>query len=465
MPADNSRGAPFDSLVGSLLERVTGEVAAPTRPNYDEILSNYPLMGTPSVVVRARSAADVAEAIRFARVTDLPVAVRSGGHSGATFGSYDNHVVIDLRPLNSVSLDADGVAHVGAGATWGEVSDVLGERGLVLSSGDTASVGVGGLTLGGGIGWLVRCYGLALDRLVGADVVTADGQIVHCDANYSSELFWAIRGGGGNFGIVTRFCFRPVALPGIVGGTITLGDVATGSDSARGAALDTVIRGWRDAMRTAPEELNSTLMVMPPMGDVPANTSIIVCYAGRDEAAATSAIAPLLRVAGVSDSTIAPMPYRGLLTEPEAPPPDMPISVIPHNAFAPRLTDQVISALDAAQATINGVLMLRYLAGAFNRVPAASTAFAHRDAEALLISAAFVPVDAPAEVIAPIEDAWSTLAPLTSGTYGNFSYSPGERTTEAMYPPATLARLRSIKQKYDPTNLFHHNHNVTPAAP
>jgi FAD/FMN-containing dehydrogenase len=455
MSADGTPRAPLDSLVGTLLERVTGDVSAPFRPNYDEILALYPLMGTPSVVVRAGSAADVAEAIRFAHVADLPVAVRSGGHTGPTFGTYDNHVVIDLRPLNTVTVDADGVALVGAGATWGEVADALGPHGLALTSGDTASVGVGGLTLGGGFGWLVRKYGLALDRLVGADVVTATGDILHCDAEHNGDLFWALRGGGGNFGVVTRFCFRPFPLRGIVGGTITLGDA--GPDGVR---LETVLRGWRDAMRTAPEELNSTVMVMPRMGDIPGSTSIEVCYGGSDENAAAAAIAPLLALPGVTANTIAPMEYRDLLQEPEAP--DMPVTVVPHNAFAPALTDAAIDALATAQAAIGGVLMLRYLAGAFTRVRADATAFAYRDVESLVISAAFLPVDAAPEAARRVADAWSAFTPHTVGAYGNFSYEPGERTTETLYPPATLARLRTIKRRYDPGNLFRHNHNVVP---
>lgn len=442
----------LDSLVTSLLDRVSGNVATASQPNYGEVIALYPHMGSPAVVVRPRSAGDVAEAIRFARVADLPVSVRSGGHGGPVFGTYDGQLVIDVRELNAVTLDGDGIVHVGAGATWGEVADTLGDHGLVLTSGDTASVGVGGLTLGGGIGWLVRSHGLVIDSLVGADVVTASGQVLECDADNNSDLFWAIRGGGGNFGVITEFRFHPVPLGGIVGGRITLG-----TDT-----LDATIRQWRDAMRSAPEALNSTLVVMPAFGDAPGSAEIVVCYGGTDEAAAREAIAPLTRVAGVRGTTIAPMRYRDLLEEPE--PPDAPVMVVPHNAFTASLTDDVVSTTVGVHAAVGGVLMLRFLAGAFNRVPADATAFGHRGAEALVIAAAFLPVDAAPETITRVSQTLSALDGHSIGAYSNFSYEPGERTTSAAYPAHTLTRLRALKRRYDPDNLFRRNHNIVPEA-
>ena len=251
---------------------MAGEVLTPGQDGYDEAASTVFAVGTPDLVVRPRDASGVAIALRYAASAGLPVSVRSGGHSPAGYSTSDGGVVIDLRHLREVRV-LDPVTRqvrVGAGATWGAVAATLQRTGLALTSGDTASVGVGGLTLAGGIGWMVRRYGLAIDAVTGADMVSADGRLVRADATEHPDLLWALRGGGGNFGVVVSLDFtaQPVAsvhygpiiyrLDALAGGA---GKKATDGQPAGMARL---ITGWRDLMRGSDESLTTALALVPP---------------------------------------------------------------------------------------------------------------------------------------------------------------------------------------------------------
>jgi FAD/FMN-containing dehydrogenase len=436
----------------TLPSRIAGLVAAAPDDTYTRLTTEWAVMGAPAVIVRPITASDVSEAIEFAQAASIPIAVRSGGHSGPQFGTYDGALVIDLSELNDVVVHPDGLVSVGAGATWGQVAAALAPHNLAITSGDTRSVGVGGLTLLGGFGWLVREHGLALDSLFQVEIVTADGKVLRADATENSDLYWAVRGGGGNFGVVTRFVFRAQGLPGVVAGAITVG--------ATTSTLSNAIRQWRDAMRMAPEILNSTFMVMPAFGDEPPTTQVLVCYGGTDEAAASAAMSPLLGMADVSTYAIGAQAYADLLEDPQAP--EAPVKIVANNGFASNFADDVIDALVVAHQELSGMVMIRYLRGAFNRVPADATAFAYRDAEVLIISATFVPLDAPPEAVNRVATIWDGVRPHTSGTYGNFTVSSGASTTEEMYPPETLRRLREVKHRYDPQNVFRRNHNIAP---
>jgi FAD/FMN-containing dehydrogenase len=230
--------------------------------------------GTPAVVVRCHGSADVREAIRFARSRNLPVAVRSGGHSGAGSSTNDGGVVIDLSPIAGIEIldRRERVVRIGSGATWIDVATTLGAHDLAISSGDTTSVGAGGLMLGGGIGWMVRRHGLAFDSLVAAEVVTADGRVVRASAGEHADLFWALRGGGGNFGVVTTFEVVAQPVDRVLFGTI--------SYPAETAAA--VLTRWRDVMRTASDDLTTTARIFPSFGGPAAPLTIAVCYAGDD---------------------------------------------------------------------------------------------------------------------------------------------------------------------------------------
>ena len=433
-----------------MIDGFAGTILMPGSEEYPAAATAYGVLGSPALVARPSSAADVAAAIGYAKAHGLPLSVKSGGHT--LFSTNDGGMVLDLAGISDVEVLGDGLVRVGGGAVWGDVARALQPFGLAVSSGDTYSVGVGGLTLGGGIGWMVRQQGLALDSLREAEVVLPGGAIVTANETREPELFWALRGGGGNFGVVTRFTFQAHPLPGVVAGGIDL-------DPDR---LADTLRGWRDVMRSSPERLNSTVLAMPAFGpEMPAATRVLVCFGDDDVDAAMSAIAPLLALPGVTGHDVAAKPYVDVLEEPELPPAE--IRLIDHNGFARNIDDGLISRLTTAHAAFGAaVLMVRYLRGAYNRVPADATALAYRDAEAFVVSAAMLPPDAPAEAERRIHDGWAALAGDVTGEYGNFSMHPDATTITRIYPPATVERLRAAKRRYDPENVLAFNHNIVP---
>ena len=436
--------------IDELRTTISGTVYTEVDDGFEKIRAGHTGKDAPDIVIRARTAEDVANGVRYAAAEGLPLGVRGGGHSH--WGELPGGLILDLRELSEIEVRHD-LVRVGGGATWGEVAQTIGAHGLAISSGDTASVGVGGLTLGGGVGWMVRLWGLALDQLVSAEVVTAAGEIVRASDHENPELFWAIRGGGGNFGVVTRFDFLAHRLPGVVSGAIAF------EEDVDQVAL---LTAWRDIMRSAPEELNVTFIAMPPMGmPGPAGPQLVVCYAGDDEEAAAAAIAPLLLIPGVASSEIGPKAYVDVLDAEEAPgelPP-----MVDGNGFAEELDDDLIQAVVEASADSSpAVLMIRYLRGGYNRVPADATAFPYRSAEVLLISAAFLAPDAPDSEYARLRAVWDTVRVRTLGMYGNFTMSTEAHTVDHMYPVGTLRRLRAAKREWDPGNLFGRNHNIRP---
>ncbi|HEU4807987.1 MAG TPA: FAD-binding oxidoreductase [Homoserinimonas sp.] len=437
----------------TLKRSIAGTALLPEDEGYLAASTVAVATGSPVLVVLPKTAADVSTAVTFARAENLPLSVRSGGHSGAGHGTNTGGVVINLSSMNSVVVEPSGLVSIGGGAVWGDIAAALAGHGLALTSGDTVSVGVGGLTLGGGIGWMVRKHGLALDSLVAAEVVTASGDIVTADQNTHADLFWAIRGGGGNFGIVTRFTFLAQPLDRIVGGSISFGM----------DALETTLAGWRDAMRSAPEELTTTLVAMPDFGPFPAGVQLLVCYAGDDEQAAAEAFEPLLGLPGMLSHDLKLKNNAEMLEE--AHPPAGPLVIVDNNAFSPELSDAAIADLAAYFRSLDtSVLMIRSLGGAFSRVPADATAFAHRDSEALVMSVAFLPEGSGAGAVRDVQDRWATLAPYLSGTYANFRTSTDEAVVAQMYPPETRERLTAIKGQYDPENLFARNLNIRPVS-
>lgn len=438
-----------------LKRRIAGDVILPESPAYDNLRNAFYQPGSPAVVVQVQTSADIAAAIQYARDNQLKLAVRSGGHSPAGLSTNDGGLVIDLSHFNTVDLldSARGLVRIGAGGRWGDVAQALGAHGLAISSGDTKSVGVGGLTLGGGIGWMVRKYGLAIDSLDAAEIVTADGHTLRVSADSHPDLFWAIRGGGGNFGVVTWFDFHAQPIKTVFGGMVSY-DIAD---------KETVIKNWANAMLAAPEELNSTLVVFPGFGpQVPAQVMILLCYGGDDEAAANEAIAPLLNLGGtVQQQDIHKKPYYEMLEEAQLPPNLKPLTV---NGFVKSLHDDVLEAITANYGQPGQpIVQIRSLGGAMARVKPDATAFAHRDYEAFVLTGAFAPADiAPEEARRIQQEAWKPIQPFASGGYINFQTDTSEATLSTAYPPATYARLASIKAQYDPNNVFNQNHNIKP---
>ncbi|MET0933657.1 MAG: FAD-binding oxidoreductase [Mycetocola sp.] len=442
--------------LADLAQSVTGAVVLPADPDYEAASAVYGTVyghvSAPAVVVQVADADDVGIAVAFARSHSLELSVRSGGHSGSGFSTNVGGLVIDLRRLNEITVvDPDRhLVRIGAGAVWGDVATALAADGLALTSGDTVTVGVGGLTLGGGIGWMVRKFGLAFDSLLEASVVTAESERVRASNDEHPDLFWAIRGGGGNFGVVTSFTFEAHPLAGVFAGTLQFGD----------GDLALLLARWRDVMRVAPEELNTTFLAMPDFPGMPGGVQILTCYAGDDKTDAEAALAPLRALPGLTGDDISLKAYAEILEE--AHPPEG-MTIVGHNAFAPVLSDEVIDALASMYEALAGsVLMIRSLSGAFNRVPNDATAFGFRNSEVLIISVAFLPPDAPPAAAERVGSLWTTVEPFLQGTYAGFSSAPNGEDPALLYPPDTLARLVSVKRAYDPGNLFSRNHNIRP---
>jgi FAD/FMN-containing dehydrogenase len=439
-------------MIDELRDGRAGVAVLPGDADWNENPPIFAPSGDAAAEVRPQTPAQVAAALRFAEQAGIPVAVRSGGH-GSRYFTNDGALIIGLQHFGGVEVDGSTV-RVGSGAEWGDVALALAPHGLGLSAGDTKSVGVGGLTLGGGIGWLVRQHGLAIDALVSAQVALPSGELVTASGNEHPDLFWALRGGGGNFGVVTEFVFQAYPLDGALFGSIhyTPGDEAT------------VLKGWRDVMRDAPEQLNATFISTPAFGPtIPADTVVKAFWPGRDETAAKPWLERLREVAGYLSDDIRPMDYADTLDEAPRFGPQMP-TVVGGNGFADDLSDAAIDAIVATRIGLGpAVLSVRYLRGAYNRVPVDATAWAPRNAEGYVMLAALLPPNAAQDEIDRVHAAWRPMFEHTRGTYGNFADNAGAATIELMYPPRILARLRQVKRRYDPHNVLRGNHNVEPA--
>jgi FAD/FMN-containing dehydrogenase len=412
-------------------------------------------VGSPAYVVRPGSVPDVQAAVRFAARAGLAPAVRGGGHGFQGFATNDGGVVIDLADVDEVEVvdERRHIVRIGGGATWGRVADALAPHGLAISSGDTRSVGVGGLTLGGGIGWKVRRYGLALDQLVGAELVLADGESVRADAEQHPDLFWALRGGGGNLGIVTAFDFRAHPATDVFHGRVTF-------PAAQAAG---VLRGWAEHLRSAPDELSSVVNLANPFAGGPeAPVEVVVVVDSDDAARAAELVDPIRRLGPVIDDDVTRTPYAATLVEGMVPPPG--IRFVPRSAFVDE--ESVPQALDvlAEVATSPGapVVSVRSLGGAVSRVPDDATAYAHRSAELMVVTVSAGPEPVVAAAAPALEAVWERLAPHVHGAYANFLSAATEQELAAIYPVETHGRLVAVKERYDPENLFAGNHNVRP---
>jgi FAD/FMN-containing dehydrogenase len=453
----------IQSAIERLRATLRGRVITPADPDYDG--SRTIMIGgldpRPALIARVADAGDVAAAIAVARDLGLDPAVRSGGHSGAGHSTADGGLVIDLRDLKSLDIDvAAKTAWAEAGLTAFEVTSGAAEHGLGVGFGDTGSVGISGITLGGGIGYLVRKHGLTIDNLLAAEVVTADGRLLRADAETNPDLFWALRGGGGNFGVVTRLNYRLHPLASVVGGILVL------------PATAATVAGFIAAAEAAPEELSTIANVMPapPMPFLPEAVQgqlvilAMMVYAG-DPAAGEAAYAPFRALATPHADLIREMAY------PEMFPPEDPSyhpTVLAQTLFLDRVdlpvATTVMDHLRASDAPFR-FAQLRVLGGAMARVPADATAFAHRASRILAVVGAFY--ETPEERQA--REAWlaeflAAIRQGDQGAYVNFLNDEGEARVRAAYPGPTWDRLAAVKADYDPTNLFRRNQNIPPAT-
>ncbi|MFN8519111.1 MAG: FAD-binding oxidoreductase [Chloroflexota bacterium] len=453
--------APMTSL-DPLRATLEGTALAPGDARYDEARALF--LGNidrrPAVIVEVAGPADVARAIAFARRAGLPLAVRSGGHGAGGFGGVDHGLVIDVRGLRSIDVDVDGrTAWAGAGLTAGEYTAAVVPHGLATGFGDTASVGISGITLGGGVGYLSRLHGLTIDSLLAAEVVTADGRQVTVDEDHHPDLFWAIRGGGGNFGVVTRLRYRLHDVSQFTGGMLVL--PATPETIAGAVAL-------ADA---APDRLSAILNVMPcpPMPFVPAEAHgspvILAMLAWTGPAAEGAEVIGRFRaLATPLADMVAEGPYTSMY-----PPEDG--SYRPWAVQRTMFLDRVdvadarlmLDRLADSDAPMRAV-QLRVLGGAIARVPQGATAYAHRDRRMMAVVVSFHgPDDRPLRVawVTSLADALRQGAP---GAYVNFLMDLGPDAVRDAYPGGTYERLQAVKAVWDPGNVFRGNQNIEPAA-
>ncbi|MGV2982360.1 FAD-binding oxidoreductase [Microbacterium sp. AGC85] len=425
------------------LESFTGEIITPGSPDYRTAARTALAFAEPALILRPIDVEDVQRAVRFAAASDLPVAVRGGGHSAAGLSTVDGGIVIDLAELGTVGVLDGRRVRVGGGAVWRQVVDALTPHALVISSGDTADVGVGGLPLSGGIGWLVRRHGLTLDHLRAVELVTADGAVLRVDEDEHAELFWALRGGGGAFGIVTAFEFeaQPARL-------FTRASLTFPADQAA-----RVVPAWTRYMRTAPQEISSTMVLSNPFAggvDAPIELTFVRCDAGAlDDALAAvgASAAPLTQDVGQ-------LPYAELLHEGNELPEGLRVAL--RSGFV--ASDSADAAAEAvariAASDQPASIVLHSLGGAYGEVSAGATAFAHRGAELMVSTFAAAPDAAYEGLRIRMDDVWQVLQPLTLGAYANSLDGTSADAVASVYPQSTRRRLAALKDAYDPSDLF-----------
>lgn len=445
--------AAFDTLRHS----IRGAVTEAHDVGYDALRQTFNALveRRPKVIVEPTDAADVAAALAVARAEGLPVSIRGGGHSVAGHSFGDNALAIDLRRIRSVEIDpAARVVRAGGGATWRDVDPVCQEHGLALPGGTFDTTGIAGLTLGGGIGHLLGAYGLTLDSLRSAEVVTADGEIITASDSEHPDLFWALRGGGGNFGVVTQFEYRLHPVSTIGGGVI----VYALADAA--AAL----RLFRDITASAPDELTLIADLGQP------GLTLYVCYVG-DLSHSERVLEPLRRTVPVLDDRLGLIPYLDLQRITGETPPGLRHYWKGH--FVRELSDELIDLTVAHYArrspTPRRSILIEPMHGVAARVPVESTAFNQRSARYNVSALAIwddTGVDDEqiewARSYAEMLELWTA----SGGGYVNYgSHDEAPSRVEAAFGPEKFARLREVKQRYDPENSFRFNPNVPPAGP
>jgi hypothetical protein len=439
----------------------TGETLAPGQDGYDQArrLWNATVDTRPALIARCRDAGEVAAAVQLARSAAAPVAVRSGGHSLPGFSSCDSGVVIDLTPMRKVDVDPQSrVATVAGGATWADFDAATARHGLASTGGLISSTGVAGLTLGGGIGWLQRCYGLSCDNLRSAQMVTADAEVVDAD----ESLLWGLRGGGGNFGVVTRFEFDLHEVSTVLGGLLMF-------PAERGTE---VLRIFRDWAATAPDEasLLAAVNTAPPEPFVPADlvgktvVVLVGCWCGNPSAGEAS-FAPL-RSLGPAVDLFGPMPYPALQTMLDASAPAGLRNYF-RGGYLADLTDDVIAiALDHAARMRSPLSQIHFhqMGGAIGRYGTSTSSFSGRDAGYTYnLIGTWLDDREDAIHIAEVRELADTLQPMSMRhNYVNFDTETDTTRAHDAYGTDIYQRLARLKRQYDPTNLFCRNHNVRP---
>jgi FAD/FMN-containing dehydrogenase len=409
----------------------------------------------PAMIARCAGAADVIQTIQFARDHDLPVAIRGGAHHVAGLATRDGGVVIDLSRMKGIRIDPERrTALALPGLTWGEYQNEAQAFGLATPAGVISTTGIAGLTMGGGIGFLARKYGLTIDNLLSVDIVTADAKLRRASADQNADLFWAVRGGDGNFGVVTAFEYRLQPVSAVQAGMLVYPLARAGE----------VLRAYREFTATCPEDLST----IPILGNTPDGTPALIvalCHVGSAEAAATD-LRPLRNLGPVAEQ-VGAMPFITLqqMFDQQAP---FGQQTVWRSGNLTALSDDFIDAL--VESNGSGLpsplssILIYHLGGAASRVAPDATAYPHRNAQFTLAIGALWSDPAEAErCLTWTERVWEATRPFADGVYVNFLDAEGDDRVRGAYG-ANLARLAKVKHAFDPTNFFRTNHNIAPAA-
>jgi alkanesulfonate monooxygenase SsuD/methylene tetrahydromethanopterin reductase-like flavin-dependent oxidoreductase (luciferase family) len=414
---------------------------------YPKVRSTYMRSGAPGLVLRPGTAAEVAEALAFARQQAVPLAIRSGGHGISGRSTNDGGIVIDLARLDSVEVTGTQV-RVGPGASWGHVAESLAPSGLAMSSGDFGDVGVGGLATAGGVGFLAREFGLTIDHVTAAELVLADGRIVRADATENPDLLWALRGAGGNFGIVTAFELDAYPVSNVVFARM----LYDASDTAG------LLERWGKLVEAAPRELTSFLYLFAGRRGSPPAAQAVTVWADSDTDAAVEALTPLLSVAPVLDQQAQLAPYAAIVAPHDATHYGGQADPLVSNGFAvhlaPELTENIAAGLHSGAAPW---IAIRAVGGAVNDVDPGATAYPHRHQNFNVSSVGGDPGRFRAH--------WDELRQHLDGLYLSFETDRRPQRLHDAFPGDTLTRLRELKAAYDPENVFDQNFPITPPRP
>jgi FAD/FMN-containing dehydrogenase len=450
----------FDSaLIADLARHVSGSVLGPQDAGYDaaRAVHNGLIDRRPALIVRCRTTNDVVAALAYARRVGLEVSIRGGGHNVAGRAVTDGGVMIDLAEMKGIAIDPDrATARAEGGVTWAELNDAAAEHGLAVTGGTVSGTGIAGYTLGGGLGWLMAKYGLASDNLLAVELVTAEGDILHVDAASHADLFWALRGGGGNFGVATSFTYRLHPVETVVGGLI-----AHPIDAA-----PELLRFYREAVADGPDDLTVFAgLVHAPDGSGAKLSALVVFHTGDLEAAELD-LEPFKAWGSPLAVEVGPMPYPVMNTLLDA---GYPTGSLNYwlSSFTRGLPDELIDIAVERFATVpspHTAILFEHFHGAVTRVEPDKTAVPHRDQGwNLLIPSVWTD---PGDTEANIE--WTrgafdgTRPHFSSGRWLNYlGDDQAEDAIRAAYGP-NYERLREVKRRYDPENVFHLNHNVVP---
>jgi len=450
---------PTAERIEDLRKKISGPVLAPGEADYDDVRSihNGLIDKRPSIIARCASATDVTEALNLARSSGLEISVRGGGHNVSGKAVTDGGLMIDLSLMKTVDVDPDAqTISCGGGTTWGELNEAAHVHELATTGGVISTTGVAGLTLGGGIGWTMGKWGMAVDNLVGAEVVLASGEIVQASESTEPDLFWAIRGGGGNFGVVTRFTFRAYPLSTVLGGPMIY---------PLEAARDVVrfVREFGDA--TSDDVSLQAALMHAPDGSGMKVCALAVCHIGTDEARAEAELKPLREFGEPLVDLIGRMPYPAVNTQIDA---LFPRGTLNYwkSAFFSDLSDEAIAKMIAAfqgSPTTMCALVLEHFAGEVTRIDPTATAFPHRaPGDNLVIAAQWTDRSQTDECITWARELFAALRPhMSDAAYVNYLSADDVDRVRAAYEP-NYDRLVELKRRYDPDNCFRLNQNIVP---